>query len=967
MESFGWTVIESQFDSSHLHHQETVFTLGNGYLGTRGSFEEGYPGDCSTTLIHGVYDDVPVVYTELVNCPNWLPITIIIDGQAFNLDQGQTLHYQRQLDLRLGVLSREIRWRSPAGHTVDIYFERFTSLADQHVLVQRCQVTSVDFTGEIEIQASINGEVDNQGVKHWEFVEQSITDNTLWLHTRTLNSAIDLAIAAKVQIIDLPAEIKALRTQNCPGLGTTLQIQPGQTIILEKLVTVFTSRDRVDPVGEAVSLLNDLPSYTTVFAAHVAAWANVWQDSDIVIEGDIKAQLAVRYNIFQLLAVAPRHDDSVSIPAKTLSGYAYRGHIFWDTEVFIVPFLTLTQPALARNLLTYRYKTLAGARRKATDAGYEGALFAWESATTGDEVTPRWVPGPDGKMIRIWCSDIELHINNDVAYAVWHYWQNTGDHAWMRDYGAEIILDTANYWASRAEWNREKGAYEISDVIGPDEYHEKINNNAFTNGMVQWHLQTALGVWDWLTRESGDRASILKQQLKLNKKRFQQWAEISQNLVFNQNADTGLIEQFDGFFDLKDVPLTEYEPRTKSMQVILGIEGANQQQVLKQPDVLMLLYLLRDRTNRQTLQTNWDYYNPRTDHTYGSSLGPAIHAILGCELGEPAEAYQHFMRSALVDLEDVRGNANEGIHAASAGGVWQALVFGFAGVKLTPEGPISSPHLPPGWTRLKFRLQWRNQWYEFDIQESATSDRQSAMISSSTSNSQLATPQIKGVIFDLDGVITDTADFHYLGWKKITDQEGIPYDWETNEKMRGLPRRDSLLYILGDRKVSEAQIQDMMERKNNYYLELISEMTPDKLLPGVLNLLNELRAAGIKVALGSSSKNAHLVLQRLGIEDKFDAIADGYSVKNPKPAPDLFLHAAAELGLSPEECVVIEDATAGVEAAIAGGMYAVGLGPVERVGDAHVVLSNLEGIHWSDLLTQIAVSSQDSDVHSLKV
>lgn len=986
MASIDWTVIETQFDPTALHHKETVFTLGNGYLGTRGSFEEGYPGACPTTFIHGVYDDIPVMHTELVNCPDWLPLAVTVAGQTFRLDKGEILSYQRQLDLRLGLLSRDICWRSPAGHTIDFHFERFTSLANQHVLAQRCQITSVDFEGQIEVQASINGNVDNQGVNHWDWVNQSdfhfegdqvsdlplespnLKSQAIWLHTRTRHSVLDLGMAALLKVSGESAQVQMQGTQNYPTLSTIFQIQPGQTVTVEKLTTVFTSRETPAPVDAAQQLIADLPSYTTLLAAHVTAWTKVWQDIDIVIEGDSQAQLAVRYNLFQVLIAAPRHDDTVSISAKTLSGFAYRGHVFWDTEIFIVPFLALTQPELARNLLNYRYKTLAGARRKAKESGYEGALFAWESAATGDEVTPRWVEGPDGKMVRIWCSDIELHITCDVAYAAWLYWQATGDNSWMRNYGAELILDTAVFWESRVEWNAKSDRYEISDVIGPDENHEHVNNNAFTNGMVQWHLQTALGVWNWLQHEDSTRAAALDQQLNITSKRLHQWADISQRLIINQDPETSLIEQFDGFFDLKDINWEDYEPRNKSMQAILGIEETNEAQILKQPDVLMLLYLLRQRVDRQTLQSNWDYYTQRTDHVYGSSLGPAVHAILACELDNPEEAYKHFMRAALVDLEDVRGNAGEGIHAASAGGVWQAVVFGFAGVNLSSEGPVANPHLPPGWTRLRFQLKWHDRCYEFDITKSDLNGEQSVMVSTSNCQIHLAPPTIKGVIFDLDGVITDTADFHYKGWKRLADEEGFPFDWETNEGMRGLPRRDSLLYILGDRQVTEAQLEEMMERKNCYYLELIKNMTPENLLPGVLPLLKELRAAGVKVALGSSSKNAQLVIQRLGIAEYFDAIADGYSVENPKPAPDLFLHAAEILQVPPLECLVIEDAGAGVDAALAAEMWAVGMGPVERVGKAHVVLSSLEGVRWTDLVDQIAINAQSSEAREhLKV
>ena len=335
----------------------------------------------------------------------------------------------------------------------------------------------------------------------------------------------------------------------------------------------------------------------------------------------------------------------------------------------------------------------------------------------------------------------------------------------------------------------------------------------------------------------------------------------------------------------------------------------------------------------------------------------------------PEHAYEHFMRAALVDLEDVRGNAVDGIHAASAGAVWQALVFGFGGVRFANTSPIAHPRLPSHWRRLKFRLQHRGQWYEFDLKPRSESHSASLRgleshsaslrgLESRTPNPQSRIPNpellIRGVIFDLDGVLTDTSEFHYRGWKRLADEEGIPFDRQANEALRGVSRRESLLRLLGDHPATEEQIQEMMARKNRYYQEFIQGVTPDNLLPGALELLDELQAAGVKLAIGSASKNARPVIERLGITDRVHAISDGYSVERHKPAPDLFLHAAAQLGLPPARCLVVEDAAAGVEAALAAGMWTLGLGPVERVGAAHIVLPSLEGVRWADVLAQLA-------------
>jgi kojibiose phosphorylase len=944
-----WTLIEPQFDPADLLARETVFTIGNGYLGTRGSFEEGYPRSNPATFIHGVYDAVPVVYTELVNCPDWLPLLVFVEGDRFRLDQGEVLAYERQLDLQRAVLSRSVRWRSPSGKTVDLYFERFASLADEHVLGVKCQITPVDQDCLIEIQASLNGYPENQGFNHWELLGQGKTDRGVWLRSRTRTSHIELAMASSLEITGADARPQVTNVPGYPTLMTTLMSAVEQPVTIENLITVFTSRDTATPKEAAQSRLVEIGRYPELLTEHERAWQVYWNQSDILIEGDVKAQLAVRYNIFQLLISAAQHDDRVSIPAKMLSGFGYRGHVFWDTEIFILPFFIYTQPQLARNLLTYRYKTIAGARRKAAHYGFKGAMYAWESADTGDEVTPRWaLPNdPYADDIRIWCRDREIHISADIAYAGWYYWRATRDDDWMRDYGAEIILDTAVFWMSRVEWSTRYERYEIREVIGADEYHEHVNNNTFTNRMTQWHLEKAIYIYDWLKQHYPERLTELEQQLQITASRRSRWQDIANNLWIMQ-APNGLIEQHEGFFDLQDLDLGTYEPRTKSIQTILGIDATNQRQVLKQPDVLMLLYLMRQSSeppySLEVLQKNWDYYAPRTDITYGSSLGPAIHAVLASDLGKTAEAYDRFMQAALVDLEDTRGNAHEGIHGASAGGIWQAVVLGFGGIQFEGHRPIAHFHLPPGWTRLKFRLNWQGQWHEFDLRTKSDSSQSRLMTS---------TPSfpIGAVIFDLDGVLTDTAEFHYRAWQRLADEEGLPFSREANEELRGVSRRASLMKIIGDRTFSESQIEDMMERKNRYYVDSIDAIAPSDLLPGALALLEELRAAGIKTALGSASKNARPVIEKLGLADKIDAIADGFSVENPKPAPDLFLFAANLVGVEPSHCLVVEDAGAGVEAALAAGMWAVGLGPSERVGEAHVVLPSLENVHW-ELLKQ---------------
>ncbi|HLE27547.1 MAG TPA: glycoside hydrolase family 65 protein, partial [Anaerolineales bacterium] len=719
-----WTITEDAFDAAKQHHQETIFTLGNGYLSTRGAFEEGRPGDRRTTFIHGVFDAAPIVFTELANAPDWLPFTVHLNGERFSLDAGVVESFTRALDLRTGTLSRAVRWRSPAGLAATIAFERFASLADPHLLFIRCKVRP-EFAGFVEFRASLNGNADNEGLAHWHRVGQGAEARpdarsaTAYLHCRTRRSRIGWAGAMRlVGVAGRRLSAAWWDAENTPTLTLKMKAAPGRTLIVDKRVAVFTSRDLPEDqiVQAAMDRVNSVTDWPAALKDHAEAWAKEWERTDVVIEGDDEAQIAIRFNLFQMLIAAPRHDDRVSIGAKTLSGFGYRGHAFWDTEVFMLPLFTYTAPHIARNLLNYRYRNLPGARAKAKANGVEGAQFPWESADTGEEVTPTWLPhfADRAKLVRIWTGDIEIHISADVAYAAYQYWRLTGDDEWFIEKGAELVLDTAKFWGARAEWNAEAGRYEYNDVIGPDEYHEHVDNNAYTNCMAQWNLQTALDTLEWLRGRAPTKAAELAEELSLTPSALARWREVIEKVHLHVEP-SGLIEQFEGYFQRKDVDLAVLEPRTRSAQEIFGIEGCNETQALKQPDVLMLQYLLRDYYSDEAVRVNYDYYNPRTDHTYGSSLGPSIMAIMACDVGQPDHAYEHFIRAVRADLRDVRGNAGDGIHAASAGGTWQAVVFGFGGLRISPEGWRANPRLPKHWKRLAFKFFHRGRLQEVDV------------------------------------------------------------------------------------------------------------------------------------------------------------------------------------------------------------------------------------------------------------
>ncbi len=714
-----WTIIEDSFNPDQQHHKETLFTIGNGYLSTRGAFEEGYPADHRATFVHGIFDDVPIVFTELANAPDWLPLAIYLDGERFSLNSGTLQYYQRTLDLKSGLLTRQVRWVSPSGKGVYLTFERFASLADEHLLCLRCRAVP-DFDGRLEFRLSFNGNTENEGFAHWRWVEQGLRQGDIvFLRDRTRKTGHDLALAMHVIYSRPPDTDVFCDVENMPTQMLSFSTVRNEEIIVEKYVGVATSRDSADPVSLAVEHVSQSPRWEQAFSTHRQAWQVEWDQMDITIEGDDEAQLAVRASLFQLFIAAPRHDDRVNIGAKTLSGFGYRGHSFWDTEIFMLPVFIYTAPHIARNLLNYRYQRLPAARDKACANGYEGAQFPWESADTGEEVTPTWVPhySDRTKSIRIWTGDIEIHISADIAFAACLYWKVTGDDAWFIERGAEIVLDTAKFWASRAEWNADKEKYEYNDVIGPDEYHDHVDNNFYTNYMACWNLKTALEVLAWLRSTTPSRAEELEGFLELTSDRLASWKDVITRMYLPVQPD-GLIEQFDGYFKRQDIDLAALEPRQISAQVYFGIEGCNETQILKQPDVLMLPYVMWDEFDHPQVKVNYDYYSPRTDFSLGSSLGPSIQATLTSRLGNSQTAYEFFRQAARADLQDVRGNSGDGIHGASAGGIWQAVVLGFSGLKLFSDHWEVHPCLPSHWKRLSFHFSHLGKLQTVDIRNS---------------------------------------------------------------------------------------------------------------------------------------------------------------------------------------------------------------------------------------------------------
>lgn len=452
-------------------------------------------------------------------------------------------------------------------------------------------------------------------------------------------------------------------------------------------------------------------SFYRAVLEHRRLWKQFWNRADISFPGSAELTEFQRFNSYHLAIASPRTERS-SVPARTLSGRGYEGHVFWDAEIFVLPFFTLQFPKLARHMLQYRYATLDGARKRARKAGFSGACYAWESTVNGDDVTPsQIIVEGTGAEIPIFTGRQQVHITADVAYGVWNYWFCTHDHEFLENYGAEILFETAEFWMSRSVL-RGKTRH-IDAVVGPDEYHHDVDDNAFTNAMARFNLHQAAWAQEWLKQRNPALLSRLENRLGISPESSAHWRLAAREISFPGPQGDGVIEQFEGFFSLPDLKDGPGERLKAPVRRLLNWETTNRSRVVKQADVLMLFFLFPDQFDPGVISANFHYYEPLTDH--GSSLSPAVHAFVAAQIGLVDKAQSYYRQSVELDLLNLMQNSSLGVHAACMGGSWQALVFGLMGVRLTEQGPRivegGSHRIPREWGALSCKLMFRGREY----------------------------------------------------------------------------------------------------------------------------------------------------------------------------------------------------------------------------------------------------------------
>ena len=729
----NWLVSEASFDVRFQGKCETIFCQGNGYMGIRCATEETYIGQVRNTFVAGTFnkfDEYDV--TELPNAADLTALEISIDGDLFSLEKGTFSDYHRTLNLQNGEVVREFTWMNNAGKAFAFTFKKFISFSNLHEISFSLSIKALHESASISIQSGINGQFSNSGAQHFHEGEKRIYDKKYVQMLQTTTQSKVTFIHNTVH--DLKVNDDATRISSRFAMDRrkvfmiySAKLEAGETVYLDKTSNIFTTRDQ-DVAGQSTDNLKAFSvealkqshqkTYDQRLAESAAAWAKRWEVVDVLIDAESSFdQLAIRFAQYHLLVMTPAHDNRYGIGAKGLSGEGYKGHSFWDTEIFMLPFFTYSLPEVAKSLLEYRYNTLEGAHKKALENGFKGAMYPWESAWMDDgEVTPIWGAADilTGESTKIWSGFIEQHITSDVAFAIWQYYMVTNDEDFMERAGYEMLLDTGIFWGSRLEWNDEKQQYHINNVVGPDEYKEHVNNDAFTNYTAHWCIENAIAYYYKLKENKPQVFARLNQKLHLDSEIKELEGKITQVYLPQSRPDL-VIPQDDTYLLKQTIDLSNYKNQEHVGSIFLdySLSQVNQLQVSKQASIVMLMYLLEHKFSKDVKVANYHYYEAKTLHD--SSLSLSTHAILASDIDDTDLSYALFSKAAEIDLTQNMKSSDHGIHSAALGGVWQTVVFGFGGVRMVGGQLRVNPKLPKTYKKLQFNIHWHGNRLRFTI------------------------------------------------------------------------------------------------------------------------------------------------------------------------------------------------------------------------------------------------------------
>lgn len=716
-----WKIIEEGFDP-HVHKiSESIFSLGNGRMGQRANFEEAYSGESLLgNYVAGVYypdktrvgwwkNGYPEYFAKVLNAANWVGIDIRLDGEQLDLAKCKVTAFRRELNMKEGYLKRTFTAKTVAGKEVEVEAIRFCSMADDETGAIKYSIKSLNFSGEISVTPSIDGDVKNQDSnydeKFWDEIGKEVKKDGGYVQMRTKKTGFDVITGMKfnIEIDGKPAVYEAVPVTKEKYIALTVNIKVAE----QQVVTVYKYAANLSSQNHPADKLSILyysilenvagKGFEAMLAEQAAAWGKKWELNDIIIEGDASAQQAIRFNIFQLNQTYTGEDDRLNIGPKGFTGEKYGGSTYWDTEAYCVPFyLSTADQKVTRNLLLYRYKQLGKAIENAALLGFKNGAALYPMVTMdGTECHNEWE-----------ITFEEIHRNGAIAFAIYNYVRYTADEAYLADYGLEVLLAIARFWSQRVTWSDDKQQYVMLGVTGPNEYENNVNNNWYTSTLATWCMQYALDVADKVKASDSAKYEALISKIKFDTSvEAERFKHIVANMYYPYDAKQQIFLQQDGYLDkeqilVKDLPATDRPINQKwSWDRIL------RSCYIKQADVLQGIYFFEDQYDIETIRRNFDYYEPRTVHE--SSLSPCVHAILAAKLGDEKRAYEFYLRTSRLDLDDYNNDTEDGCHITSMAGTWMSVVEGFGGMRMRDDKLSFQPFLPGKWASFSFHISFR--------------------------------------------------------------------------------------------------------------------------------------------------------------------------------------------------------------------------------------------------------------------
>ncbi len=725
-----WSIIEEGFDPSLNKVSESIFSIGNGIFGQRANFEEKYSGESlQGNYLAGVYyedktrvgwwkNGYPEYFAKVLNAANWIGLNVIIEEEELDLSTCKVSAFRRELNMKEGWLARSFTATLPSGKTVDVKAKRFCSLTHTKVGALSYDVTPINFSGEIKVGLYVDFDVKNEDSnydeKFWNEQKQQATDDFSYVLANTKKTDFWVATGMTYEV-EGAFESQRKETQireKYVEIIETGKIIEGKSFTIRKYVanvsSFYLSKD--DLVSECKKQAENAKAigFDELLQQQKKAWAEKWNKSDIKIEGDVAAQQGIRFNIFQLNQTYTGEDERLNIGPKGFTGEKYGGSTYWDTEAYCLPFyLATSDQQLARNLLLYRYKHLGKAIENAQKLGFTGGAALYPMVTmNGEECHNEWE-----------ITFEEIHRNGAIAYAINDYVNYHGDDEYLIDYGLEVLIGISRFWAQRVNWSEEKQKYVMLGVTGPNEYENNVNNNWYTSKIAVWTLKYSLEVMKQF--EGNTKLSELLEKVHFEVSEIDQWRDIIEKMYFAYDEKRQVFLQQDGFLDKELIPAAELDETQRPIHQNWSWDRILRSCYIKQADTLQGLYLFEDEFDVETIERNFDFYEPLTVHE--SSLSPCVHAILAAKIGRKEKAYEMYLRTARLDLDDYNNDTEDGCHTTSMGGTWTAFAKGFAGMRVRNGELYFSPLLPDLWKGYSFSIKFRERNLTIQVSKESVS------------------------------------------------------------------------------------------------------------------------------------------------------------------------------------------------------------------------------------------------------